>query len=508
MTKEPSPVQSKGASQLDLAQIQGMVLRGYSYFTIRHFILKIEDVAGARAFCGALRPGAGGALAVTTAQDWQERPAYCLNIGITNKGLEALIGPDDYADVLNQSYSIFSSFDAGASDPGTAATVGDTGTSDPQYWWPEENCLLPRPLGPDDLHLLVSLYTRHPGDRERFGQILLGMIPESAPGKPALVRAFVQDADFLPPPPPKCAHSGLQIHFGYADGFSQPRIAGAPGDDPGEDAPTVPAGYFVISKEGAPNYYDVPHPLLVNGSFAAFRLLAQDVEGFENFLSLADDPELLAAKMCGRWRDGTPLEVSPDKPDLSLSTLDILNFDYLAPTPNQKGPRTADPLGQACPYAAHTRRANPRDDGGVLGNTEPDGVTPAYAVQHRIRRFATPYGPEYTPGTAGTPRGLVGHFMGANLAEQFEFLMSTWINTGYFRQPDASPNGSGVDPLFGPQAGEDADFSRLGRAGDYETTSPMTRFIVTKGGLYVFLPSIAALEAIATGQIPSLAPAG
>ena len=507
MTMPESSASPTGGDPLDLAQIQGLVLRGYSYFTIRHFILKIEDVEHARAFCGALCPGGGGAMEITTAEDWQERPAYCLNVGITNTGLQALIGADAYADVLNLSYSIFASFDTGASDPGTAVTVGDTGTSAPQNWWPQENPPKDGPLEPDDLHLLVSLYTRHPGDRERFSEILLAAIPESAPGKPALVPVFVQDADLLPPPPPKCAHSGLQIHFGYADGFSQPRIAGAPGDDPGEDAPCVPAAYFVISKDGAPNYYDAPHPLLVNGSFSAFRLLEQDVEGFENFLDLAEDRELLAAKMCGRWRDGTPLEVSPDKPDLSLSTLDILNFDYLAPTLNQKGPRTPDPLGQACPYAAHTRRANPRDDGGVIGNTEPDGITPAYAVQHRIRRFATPYGPEYTPGTGDTPRGLVGHFMGANLAEQFEFLMSTWINTGFFRQPDASPNGSGVDPLFGPQPGENADFSRLDPAGDYETTTPMTQFIVTKGGLYLFLPSVAALQAISTGRIPS-PPAG
>lgn len=506
MKTPPSPGHAAGSSPLDLPQIQGLVLRGYSYFTIRHYILKIEDPDGARAFCGALAPGGGGALAITTAEHWQERPAYCLNIGITNKGLETLIGAETYAEVLNQSYSIFSSFDAGASDPGTAVTVGDTGTSAPECWWPEENRRLPRPLGPDDLHILVSLYTRHPGDRERFGEALLAMIPNSAAGTPALVQAFVQDADLLPPPPPKCAHSGLQIHFGYADGFSQPRIEGAPGDDPGEDAPTVPAAYFVISKDGGADYYSPPHPLLVNGSFSAFRLLAQDVEGFEAFLSLAEDKELLAAKMCGRWRDGTPLIVSPDKPDLDLSPLDILNFDYLAPSPSQKGPRAPDPLGQVCPYAAHTRRANPRDDTGVIGNTGPDGVTPAYAAQHRIRRFATPYGPEYTPGTADTPRGLVGHFMGANLAEQFEFLMSTWINAGYFRQPDASPNGSGVDPLFGPQPGENADFYRLDASGSYETSTPMTRFIVTRGGLYVFLPSVAALEAIATGRIPSSGP--
>ncbi len=53
----------------------------------------------------------------------------------------------------------------------------------------------------------------------------------------------------------------------------------------------------------------------LNGSFAVFKKVETDVVGFEEFLQSNKDridPELLAAKMCGRWRNGVPLALSPD----------------------------------------------------------------------------------------------------------------------------------------------------------------------------------------------------
>ena len=63
--------------------------------------------------------------------------------------------------------------------------------------------------------------------------------------------------------------------------------------------------------------YDVPEPreLGLNGSFAVFKKVETDVVGFEDFLQSNKDkidPELLAAKMLGRWRNGVPLALSPD----------------------------------------------------------------------------------------------------------------------------------------------------------------------------------------------------
>ena len=98
----------------------------------------------------------------------------------------------------------------------------------------------------------------------------------------------------------------------------------------------------------------VPQPVELghNGTFNAFRVLKQDVAGFEEYLDeaaslLFNHPlgnvvlspaaeakicqvlpvhdrrgalrELVAANLCGRWRDGTPLALSADAPDPNVS---------------------------------------------------------------------------------------------------------------------------------------------------------------------------------------------
>src|SRR6202022_4975862 len=99
--------------------------------------------------------------------------------------------------------------------------------------------------------------------------------------------------------------------------------------------------------EGVMGRVPQPEPLGRNGSFNAFRVLAQDVAGFEAYLDTAatdllgrpnvDDllppgaeaalgdglwrpaalREVIAANMCGRWRNGVPLALSPDTPNAS-----------------------------------------------------------------------------------------------------------------------------------------------------------------------------------------------
>ena len=71
------------------------------------------------------------------------------------------------------------------------------------------------------------------------------------------------------------------------------------------------------SSPTTPTTTSLPEPagLWRNGSFGVFKMIEQDVVGFENFLQSNKDqidPELLAAKICGRWRNGVPLALSPD----------------------------------------------------------------------------------------------------------------------------------------------------------------------------------------------------
>ncbi len=449
---------------LNLADIQGTILRGYSDPQIRFFIFRIDDAAGARELCRKLLPGSGAPLTVTTAQPWSVKPPCLVTLGVTSGGLKKLIGTDGYAAVQNKTAGdFFTPFDAGAGR--RASQVGDVDTSDPKNWWKNGGSRLPSPPSTGDLDLLIALYTQNPMDRERFSEALLGMIPQGADGKPAAVAAFVQDSDVLANP--GSTGPSRKIHFGYADGISQPRLQDSDGHDVGEpkerdDRPGVPVSGFLMNRSEA-----FIHPLLENGSYAAFRLLYQDVAAFNAYINAQNlDPNLVAAKMCGRWFNGTPLVVSPDKPLENPSEHDLESFKYL----------DKDAAGLRCPYASHIRRTNPRDDTFVKGNES----YPAPSSQmHRIVRRAGPYGPEYSESTAGAQRGLVGLFICAKLRDQFEFVMNTWVGQGGFR------NGlpTEADPLFAP-----------------DSLGSLRCFIRTDGALYVFLPGIAGLAQIAQGR--------
>ena len=94
-------------SALDLADIQGFVLRGYRMPMVRHFLLTVGAPAAARRQLGRLVSGDESDVPqITTAADWhvgfgpgpgddpaaapRHKPDYCLNIGITWPGLVAL----------------------------------------------------------------------------------------------------------------------------------------------------------------------------------------------------------------------------------------------------------------------------------------------------------------------------------------------------------------------------------------------------------------------------------
>src|SRR5919108_5272252 len=115
-----------------------------------------------------------------------------------------------------------------------------------------------------------------------------------------------------------------------------------------------------------------------------WRKLRQDVAGFRAFVAGAAgatglDPGLVAAKLIGRWPDGSPLALRPHRGDAALGDDKgrVNDFAY-----------RGDPVGVACPRGAHVRRANPRDAlraGGRL------------TARHRILRRGMPYGAPLAP---------------------------------------------------------------------------------------------------------------
>ena len=220
-----------------------------------------------------------------------------------------------------------------------------------------------------------------------------------------------------------------------------------------------------------------------------YRKLHQNLATFRTYLDehaplYAGGKEKLASKFIGRWRDGTPVELSPDNPDPSI-TQDpnrSTNFTY-----------SADPEGTRCPVGAHVRRVNPRDAFGFDGKL---------INRRRITRRGLPYGPPVPEGESASDtdeRGVIFIALNANISRQFEFVQQQWINYG-----NDARLGNEKDMLLGNHA---TGHGRFVVQGDTTQTNPpficgnLPNFVELRGGDYFFLPSITALGMIGMGLV-------
>ena len=228
---------------------------------------------------------------------------------------------------------------------------------------------------------------------------------------------------------------GGRTPFGYKDGISFPSIIG---NDPSPilspEAP-IAAGEFVLGYPGdSGRTVPMPQPDVLgrNGTFAGLRKLHSHVAAFRRFLrdnSAAPlTPDLLAAKMIGRWPSGAPLMLAPeeDRPELGSDLQQMNNFFY-----------AEDPKGLRCPLGSHIRRMNPRDTPlTVLDNVN----------LHRIIRHGNTYGQPLEEGKFeddGQSRGIFFIFLSADAPDTYEFLKKHWIRRRKFPR-SRDPAGSSL----------------------------------------------------------------
>jgi deferrochelatase/peroxidase EfeB len=478
---------------LPLGDIQGFILRGYRMPMVRHFLLSVGAPAKARKLLGRLVGGdETDTPQVTTAEDWHvgfgpgpgddltappaRKPDYCLNFGMTWNGLLAL-GIQDQLPSL--SFKSFAAFTAGAA--ARAARVGDTGPSAPEHW--------AGGFGKGDDHVLMTLHAISPEAMETYSARLCALFAEGEAFKEIWRHdgmALMEMKDGTPVPTSK-------VHFGYTDGISQTTLRGGPEVYPPDAQRPCDPWLFVLLDE-AENYF-VPEPreLGLNGSFAVFKVIETDVVGFENFLQSSKDkidPELLAAKMCGRWRNGVPLMLSPDtdSPTGGIAPGGLNDFEYVS------ADGSGDPKGLRCPVGAHIRRINPRGQP-VTGQGQPGGSNNT----HRLIRRGMPYGPAYDPAQPydGIERGLLGYFINSNIENQYEFVLSQWVNDSEFAGAVRLPPKS-KDPMIGTQDPAESLFvvPQPGGAPPIKLTG-LSTFVKTNAAAYVFLPSVTAINFIA-----------
>jgi deferrochelatase/peroxidase EfeB len=106
-----------------------------------------------------------------------------------------------------------------------------------------------------------------------------------------------------------------------------------------------------------------PAPFHCNGTFEVYRKLHTDVAAFRSYMEekgrdYPGGPDLLSAKIVGRWSDGTPLVLSPDGPDPDI--VDDPGGSTTSPTPRtRRGCAARWARTSAGPIRA-TRRASSR----------------------------------------------------------------------------------------------------------------------------------------------------
>jgi deferrochelatase/peroxidase EfeB len=272
---------------------------------------------------------------------------------------------------------------------------------------------------------------------------------------------------------------GGRTPFGYKDGISFPNIQGndlSPIVSPEEP---IAAGEFVLGYPGdCRRSVEMPQPDILgrNGTFVGFRKLHSRVAAFRRFLrdnaAAPLTPEMLAAKMVGRWPSGAPLMLTPDadRPELGSDLKQMNNFLY-----------GDDPKGLRCPLGSHVRRMNPRDTPlAVLDNVN----------LHRIIRHGNAYGPPLPEGAFeddGQSRGIFFIFLSACAPETYEFLKKHWIEDGNFLGLETQR-----DPIAGSHDGSGTFTIPL---RPVRRRIPMLEsFTRTLGGEYAFMPGLRALR--------------
>ncbi len=480
-------------SALDLGDIQGFVLRGYRMPMVRHFLLTVRTPALARRQLGRLVSGDESDVPqLTTAEDWhvgfepgpgddpsaapRRTPDYCLNVGVTWSGLVAL---EVEARLPTLSFKSFGAFIEGAAQ--RAGMVGDTGASSPQSWITG--------FGSGDDHVLVTLHAISAEAMDGYSEGLCAWFGQGD----AFREMWRQDGMALLEVESGRPVPSAKVHFGYTDGISTPTIRGGPERyHPDHQRPCEP--WLFVLREDAENYeVPEPHELGLNGSFAVFKKVETDVVGFEDFLQSNNDkidPELLAAKMCGRWRNGVPLALSPDSdsPTGGIPAEDMNNFEYV------EADGSGDPRGILCPVGAHIRRVNPRGQP-IAGQGLPGGSNNS----HRLIRRGLPYGPAYdrTKPYDGVERGMLFHFINSNIENQYEFVLRQWVNDSEFAG-GVRLHPKSKDPLSGTQNPAESIFvvPQAGRRSPIELTGLLS-FVTTKAAAYLFLPSVTAIKFVA-----------
>lgn len=317
----------------------------------------------------------------------------------------------------------------------------------------EPNELADADLLPDVDHPLGREIGLLAAKAERYGVVLLGFESMMRPDDPSAVG---KAASASAPP--------VIDHFGFRDGLSQPTVDESLSTARNNDVPPgdLICGYRNSLTDADWLVRDGPgRQYIDNGSFMVLRKMSQNRAALDEFITRShnENPDLseeeIAASLVGRTRAGVP-----------LAAADTINdFTY-----------AGDPTGEECPFAAHIRRANPRES--FQGRSSP-----------RMLRRGMTYGHRYPGKDPKEPRGSLFMAYVANIAEQYE-VVQRWINGGNATHVGSAQN----DPLVGIAPDSQPRTFRFIAKDKIRRLTIKTPFVGLEYMLYLFVPSKAALR--------------
>jgi len=429
---------------LELDDIQSGVLRPRpTPYAATYIALRIDDHQSGRGLMQRI------SNAVTSAANPESPLADTwVSAALTYQGLKALGVPEESLNSL--SWEFRQGMAARAQD------LGDVGESDPQNW--------EQPLGSPDVHVIIVAVSP---DAQRL-EAAVARARETYQTMTGIEAIWRQNSHALPDD---------KEPFGFRDGISHPAIEGSgiPGTNPHEHP--LKAGEFVLGYKDEMGGVQKTTPEILghNGTYVVFRKLHQRVADFRRFLKTssnsADEEEMLAAKMMGRWRSGAPLAMCPFHDDPELGADSKRNNAFMFEKDDKAGLKT--------PGGSHIRRTNPRD-----------APIAGVARIHRMIRRGTAYGPLLPEGVLeddGAERGLMFAFVGAHISRQFEFVQSQWVNDGIFFGA-----GADRDPVIG--SNHHGGSFTVPRKPVRRRLQGIPNFVITRGGEYCFMPGLRALR--------------
>jgi len=515
---------------IDSTEIQGDILAGFRKDHVRLLFVSVADTAlpAFKGWIRAITPKLAYLDAVATfnvmfsaarraSQNGEAPPlsATWMNLAISGQGVKRLL-PQDQWSQLDVTF-----LDGPTEDASLVGEPDNGSPGGPQSW------LVGAPSHGHDVLLIIAgddLADVERGTSEHT-HALQNLVEED---DAVTVRLESGNA--------RSAQPGHE-HFGFKDGISQPGVRGRIGSATGQyvtarvldpkdpsyalfAAPGQPLCYpgeFVLGyprkREGSldPNdtIVDPTIPLTKNGSYLVYRRLRQDVPGFmaaaeamaaqlsQNQSFGPRSAGFAAACLVGRWPSGAPVIRSPlaDDPALGDDSYASNNFQFAQAShlpmygahskilPDNFPQADADTFGNTCPFSAHIRKVNPRDQTTDQG----DGVR---TLEHRILRRGIPYGADFDPSKPGSDnedRGLQFLCYQSSIQRGFQFLMNQWANSADF------PLGRGNDIVIGQSGEAQRSVTVLAPDGSQVLVTFPQRLVMTTGASYLFSPSRSAL---------------